>query len=325
MRISVVIPTYNRATIVPRAIESALSQTRPADEVIVVDDGSRDDTASTVARFGDRIRCIRQENGGVSKARNAGVLAATGDWIAFLDSDDVWIPRKLETQVRQLAQHPSAGVHAANGVYPAENGADLNLLEMRGEHELAEKAALVDRPFNRALRCCFLIQGCVARRELLIAAGLFDPILNLFEDMDLFARMAARSAFVMGGAPLVKVMRQGNPSENLSAAGLQNRAFANESLLLTYRKLSRLSGLNRDERRLLEKMTSGARFELAGEQLRMGRKKSARHLLFDSMRDSFGVASVGRAMAGLMLGSRGVEWINNHRASRRPAVSVPGR
>jgi glycosyltransferase involved in cell wall biosynthesis len=98
LTVSVVIPAYNAAAYLRDALDSALAQTRPPDEIIVVDDGSTDDTAEMVARYGDRIRYIRQINRGVAAARNRGISEARGHWIAFLDADDLWYPPKLERQ-----------------------------------------------------------------------------------------------------------------------------------------------------------------------------------------------------------------------------------
>ena len=106
--VSVVIPTYDSAAVLTDAIDSVLAQTRPADEIIVVDDGSTDDTAQVCKAYGDRIRCIRQENQGASVARNTGIAAACGNWLAFLDADDTWEPQKLALQLDALAQHPEA-------------------------------------------------------------------------------------------------------------------------------------------------------------------------------------------------------------------------
>lgn len=108
--VSVIIPTYNRAPVLRRAIESALSQTYPALEVVVADDGSSDDTADVVLSLGPRVRYLRQENAGVSAARNFGMRNARGEFIAFLDSDDAWQPWKLKAQVAALAAHPDAGL-----------------------------------------------------------------------------------------------------------------------------------------------------------------------------------------------------------------------
>lgn len=113
--VSAIIPTYNRSTILPRALESVLAQTRPPDEVIVVDDGSTDDTgemlhARFAEAFGGRLRYVRQANGGVSSARNHGMRVARGDFLAFLDSDDTWLPDKTQRQADWLAAHPDYGV-----------------------------------------------------------------------------------------------------------------------------------------------------------------------------------------------------------------------
>ena len=100
--ISVVIPTCNRRDLLPRALDSVLAQTSLADEIIVVDDGSHDGTPELVRRNYPQARLIVQSNAGVSAARNRGISSATGEWIAFLDSDDAWLPRKLERQLQSL-------------------------------------------------------------------------------------------------------------------------------------------------------------------------------------------------------------------------------
>ena len=101
-KISVVIPAYNAERTIVRTLESALAQTLPPHEVIVVDDGSRDGTPAVVERYAPRVRLVRQVNAGPSAARNHGVRVATGDWIALLDSDDAWLPQKLERQAQEL-------------------------------------------------------------------------------------------------------------------------------------------------------------------------------------------------------------------------------
>ena len=105
-RVSVIIPTYNRANLVCRAIDSALAQTHPDIEIIVVDDGSTDDTAERLAIYDQRIRVIRQPNAGVGAARNSGIALAGGEFIAFLDSDDDWLPWKLSAQIAAFQQRP---------------------------------------------------------------------------------------------------------------------------------------------------------------------------------------------------------------------------
>src|SRR5438445_9254645 len=110
--VSVVIATYNYGRFVTQAVESVLAQTYVNIEIIVVDDGSDDDTREQLAPYGDRIRYIYQENQSVAAARNTGIRAATGDLIAFLDADDVWHPHKLELQMHYLADHPAVALVA---------------------------------------------------------------------------------------------------------------------------------------------------------------------------------------------------------------------
>jgi glycosyltransferase involved in cell wall biosynthesis len=112
--VSVVIPTYNYARFVSEAVDSVLAQTYPSLEVVVVDDGSTDDTREVLARYGDRIRYIYQPNAGLPAARNTGIKAARGEFIGLLDSDDVFHPRKFELQMRYMLAHPEVGMLATD-------------------------------------------------------------------------------------------------------------------------------------------------------------------------------------------------------------------
>ena len=107
-RVSIVIPTHNRAGLLRLAVDSALAQTYPQVEVIVVDDGSTDGTAAMVAQYGERVTYLRQANRDVAAARNTGIRAASGDYLAFLDDDDLILPDKIERQAQVLAARPEA-------------------------------------------------------------------------------------------------------------------------------------------------------------------------------------------------------------------------
>jgi glycosyltransferase involved in cell wall biosynthesis len=120
--VSVIIPTYNRASFLPAAIESVLTQSFQNIEVIVVDDGSTDDTKTAVEQYKERIRYIHTDHGGPSHARNVGMKAATGKYIAFLDSDDTYQPYKLETQVSFMEDHPDVGMVYTEMSVLYENG-----------------------------------------------------------------------------------------------------------------------------------------------------------------------------------------------------------
>src|SRR3954451_14848952 len=108
--ISVIIPSYNSARWISEAVDSVLAQTLVPQQIIVVDDGSRDDTRSRVRRYGPPVEYIYQPNQGVSAARNTGMQAATGEFVAFLDADDVWHPRKAEFQLRVFSERPDVAL-----------------------------------------------------------------------------------------------------------------------------------------------------------------------------------------------------------------------
>jgi len=114
--VSVIIPAYNAGAFIAETLESALGQTYGHREIIVVDDGSTDDTEKRIKPYLGRIRYIRQENAGTACARNAGLLAARGDYIAFLDADDLWLPEKLQIQLQVAARHPESRMIVCDGV-----------------------------------------------------------------------------------------------------------------------------------------------------------------------------------------------------------------
>jgi glycosyltransferase involved in cell wall biosynthesis len=121
--ISIIIPTYNAEPYIGETLDSVLSQTYPRREIIVVDDGSTDRTPQCLEAYSSTIRYLRQENAGAGAARNAGLKAASGDYIAFLDADDLWLPEKLEVQLEVAKKHPESGLIACDGVRFDDTGA----------------------------------------------------------------------------------------------------------------------------------------------------------------------------------------------------------
>jgi glycosyltransferase involved in cell wall biosynthesis len=182
-QISVVIPTYNYGRFVTSAVESALAQTYADREVIVVDDGSTDDTRQRLAPFLDRIRYIYQDNGGLSAARNTAIRAAAGAWIALLDADDVWHPRKLELQIRCLStQGPEVGLL----------GTDSFTDQRASWPEVSDGAAQVVRfTLDDVVGLhCFGPSSALIRKACLEQVGLFDSALRSVEDRDMWIRLA---------------------------------------------------------------------------------------------------------------------------------------
>ena len=183
MRVSVVIPTYNSGPLLVEAVSSVLAQTAPPDEVIVVDDGSTDDTADRMAAFGPRVKFIRKENGGVSTARNLGMAKAIGDIIAFLDADDVWHPKKLEIQLAKLVARPDLGMLGTETyLWPAARHPPID--------PSIPLTVRVSPLADLAVKNAFVTSTVLVRREVLRKVGEFDTDQFGTEDYDLWLRIA---------------------------------------------------------------------------------------------------------------------------------------
>lgn len=182
--VSVVIPSYNYGQYVCEAVESALAQTYPAVEVLVVDDGSTDDTRARLAPYGDRIRYIFQTNQGLSAARNTGIRQARGRFVALLDSDDRFHPRKLELQMALFARRPELGA-VGTETFSDEppRWAEIPAV-CDGSESVSLERAVVRAPFAPS--------SAVVRTECFEAVGDFDTALRSVEDRDMWIRIAAR-------------------------------------------------------------------------------------------------------------------------------------
>lgn len=197
VRVSVVIPTYNRAADLRRALDSVLSQTFPVAEIIVVDDGSTDNTREVVAQFGSRVSYFHQNNAGGAAARNRGIRLAKGEWIALLDHDDWWMPEKIQLQVEALHRNPGA-VLAYTSAW---------IISLDGARAIAQ--AVEPAQLWPALRHSNLIASCssvMVRREAVIAAGCFDESLSISDDWDLWIRLAQKHPFAVVSEPVTNYM-----------------------------------------------------------------------------------------------------------------------
>ncbi|MBN1766699.1 MAG: glycosyltransferase family 2 protein [Sedimentisphaerales bacterium] len=193
-QISVIIPAYNAGSHIARAIQSVLDQTHAPDEIIVVDDGSTDNTSEIVQGFPTAITCIRQENQGSSAARNTGIKAAGNDWIAFLDSDDEWLPDKLQLQVQNLRHNPEL-VWTWSNFYRClcdEHRRGPNIKPIRADKLLRGRDYL-DEFFQSYIHRTFGWTGTMLiRKDVLEEAGLFIPGQHMGDDIDLWFRIACR-------------------------------------------------------------------------------------------------------------------------------------
>jgi glycosyltransferase involved in cell wall biosynthesis len=181
--VSIIIPTYNYAHGVAETIDCALAQTYPNVEVIVVDDGSSDNTQEVLSSYGDRIKAIHKPNGGVSTARNVGYEASRGEYLLFLDSDDLIPPNKLDVLVSVLESHPEWGM-----VYSAWRCVDETGRRVLSEVRHRKHGKLLG---DLLLRAVTMPPSCVLlRRKCLREVGLFDPDLSVSADIDMWIRIA---------------------------------------------------------------------------------------------------------------------------------------
>lgn len=201
--VSAIIPTYNRGYILYKAIDSIFNQTYKNVEVIIVDDGSTDDTQEMLKSYGDRIRVVCQHNAGPSAARNRGIEASRGEIIAFLDSDDIWLPTKLERQVSLLQRAPaSVPCCLCNGVTTTEAGATWNAFEIGLFYPDCDEGLCLNITDVLSTRFVLFCQLVAIRRSALERVGYFDPDMRFMEDYDLALRLAAEGPWGFIREPL---------------------------------------------------------------------------------------------------------------------------
>lgn len=208
-RVSVVIPCFNQARYLRVAIDSALAQNHSNLEVVVVDDGSTDDTPAVIASYGSSIRGIRQQNAGLSAARNAGIAHSTGQFVVLLDSDDALLPTCVESRTKFL--EADEGVGLVSGYY-REIDADGNVLERIPE---LRRLASMPHLYQTVRRNWGPPVGWTIRRSALDECGGFDPVLRSCEDWDVLIRISARWRIAYDPSP-VALYRQlpGSMSRN---------------------------------------------------------------------------------------------------------------
>ncbi len=183
--VSVIVPTYNYGRFIADALRGVLGQTRPPDEVIVIDDGSTDKTQSVVRGF-DHVRYVRQENSGVAAARNVGVANSTGTLIAFADADDIWRPEKLEKQIAQFESDDEIGlVHCGLREFDDTTGETINLHLEGAEGRIADDLLLWTKPGITGAGGTIMV-----RRKAFENAGGFDAEMSVGEDLDFCYRVA---------------------------------------------------------------------------------------------------------------------------------------
>lgn len=304
---SVVLPTYNRATLVCRAVESVLAQTVPPREIIVVDDGSTDDTAEALAAFGDAIRYVRQENSGCSAARNRGVAESAAEWIAFLDSDDTWTPAHLESMTEAIVSTSGrADLYFADSVFPLEEGRPRKTLWSLSDFEIDGSCEVVDdgAPWVMRPRQPMKLQCSVFRRSLFETIGGLDEALLTREDTHFFLRAGLGHSLCAVKDGGVSIGVDDLPENRLTLAYPPGDPVYLAATVRLYRDVLRRAKIARSEDRSeLRRRLTAARLRLARREMR-----SLRKFARGCARATFACAS-GPAETMRMIGRRAARFL----------------
>jgi glycosyltransferase involved in cell wall biosynthesis len=255
--VSVIVPTFNRSKLVVNAIQSVLCQTYQDYEIIVVDDGSTDDTEEALRPYMDRIRYVYQENLGASAAQNRGVQLARSKWISILASDDLWLPTKLEAQLNAVASlGKDFGACFTNCDFFGNTHVTPSAFELAGLHEEVPFGPL-EEPFKFILapHAAIYVQSLLVLRSLVEYPNGFDERIVVSEDTDLLFRLAFKTKFCFVNERLVRIDRM--PSREVGLMELfsrsDDRAFGSRELI--FRKWICLPGnMDTELRQTVEEM-----------------------------------------------------------------------
>ena len=200
MAVSVIMPMYRPGRFIHEAIDSIVAEAEPGTEIIVVDDGSKDGTAESIEKRGfSNLLVLRQDNAGPASARNFGLSRARGEFVAFLDADDMWLVGKLGIQLQIMADHPYAGIVMGNTVGFGEHAED-------GDHRFLA---------NWESRQFLQLGSALVRRQVFDKAGMFDPALRYAEDVDWFLRVREAGVTIVEHAdPVLRYRRHTNNMTN---------------------------------------------------------------------------------------------------------------
>jgi glycosyltransferase involved in cell wall biosynthesis len=330
-KVSVVIPSYNRAVAVQRAIDSVLNQTASNLEVIVVDDGSTDDTGKVLPElFGDRIRYFAQPNQGASIARNKGIELARGEWIAFLDSDDRWEKDKLEWQLKALAQfNPQCG-----GCYTdvrffnhPESRTMFQMATQNYKHEGTISAnpnvlRLLVRPGGAGMVVClssFIVRADVAR-----AAGGFDPKLPYSQDSEFMFRLAMTTGFCYVNRPLVWFDRAPAEIRHVGVSAEWNKMdFFLQDSQLRLEKLLNLGGaVPRTAQKIVREQLRDIHSGWVNWYLETGQHERARQAAWKAVRTDVTFNVAAKWLLTWMNPRLALKTVHYHRENRKESAGI---
>ncbi len=305
MSVSAVIPTYNCSHLLPEAIESALGQSHKLREVIVVDDGSTDETEKCVRPFLSEIRYIRQENRGLAGARNRGIQESQGEFVAFLDADDLWLNEKTAKQLRAFEASPSAALTFTDAYVLSPTGEAMPNFTFG-------KAAGEGQVFSVLLHTQFMLPSTVmVRRVCFEDIGLFDEGLRCVEDLDLWLRISRKYPVKMVAEPLAVWRRQ---DRSLST---QIVSMSRGSIQVYRKWLPKSSGLSAKEMTEVKNQISRCYFEI-GFALRDQNKLSALWSLTLSLWWNTRDSRNWRALLSALIPATVRNHLKAHRIPQRP-------
>jgi len=278
MRVSVLLSAYNAAWCIERSLDSVFAQTRPADEVVVADDGSEDNTVALIERrYGSRVRVLRLPHRGLTPSRRASFEAATGDWLAVLDADDWWEPRKLERQIAFLDAHRDVRWCGTDGVFVSAEGVLRSSWFADYFHPVRELSG--DLLPLLVERCFPLVSSMMIERAAYEGAGGYDLSIPYSQDYDLWLKLAARHSGGMVAEPLIYYWSSpGQLSRRLEPRYRDDLALMRRVACGEFRRDSEL------RHRGAERAAAIA-FDLAIVCLRDGRLGEARSLLAEARRE----------------------------------------
>lgn len=258
--VSVIIPTYNRAHTISQAIDSVLNQTYGNLEIIVIDDGSTDNTKEILAPYGQKITYLSQSNCGVSSARNAGIQQARGEYVAFLDSDDLWYPQKLEKQIEAIQRNKEYALCLTDIEYVDDAGSHIRFSSLC-------KAI----PYNGYL-FTYLLQGSgtcsyvttiLVKKGVFTTVGLFDESLNTAEDIDMLLRITSRYQAALVDEPLVKYIKYRREGDS----NLSDRLFTGNRIRAIQKIKEYCPQLAQKHQKLISRRTARINLEYAKDLL----------------------------------------------------------
>ena len=295
--VSVLIPTFNRAHMLAESVRSVFSQTVPINDVIVADDGSTDDTQQTIEQLLEeypnwrgRLQYFHQPNQGRSVALNAALERSHGEWIAYNDSDDVWLPDKLKRQFDALADYPEAGACVTDARYGGGGNPEHTAFQVGRQAFGSPVGEIADAPLvMAALSHGIYTQTLVVQRRIVERMGGWDEIMRVAQDVDFLFRLSLECPIVYVNEPLVEIDRGADwscerltvrfPINGVSRLELHEKMYTKWRVLVND-AIPELSELT------LTRLNSN-RSALANQYLIAGRKLEARHTLERALRDRF--------------------------------------